>query len=164
MSMSATLIAFGDTARNTEHLDEAENAFRESLDLCLSTSKKDQRPEGSLRTASLAAGRLATINARRKRHDDAMRLSDQAIELAHKAMAVPGAGPFTVLRVAQAQGEAALLFAAVAGERKDEAVRAKAWNYARQSAKVMAQLKEDQLGNWAKEDRERVLALANSTL
>jgi hypothetical protein len=154
----ATLLVYEGICRKVGRTDAVEPALREALKESFAVAQRDQRPESPYRTASLAAERLAEWVAVRDAAS-ALDFAEQAVHFAERARAVPGAGPFTVLRLAQARGEAALLFARIAEERSDEKLRTRARTLAAASTAVMGELKEPQMAAWPVAARERVKAL-----
>jgi hypothetical protein len=65
-----------------------------------------------------------------------------------------------LLRLAQSRGQAALLYARLADQRRDSRLGARARDLASQSAAVMAEMKEAQLDSWPREERDQVRVLA----
>jgi hypothetical protein len=150
---------YEEICRSAGRPDAVEPALREALAEALAMANKDLRPESSFRTASFATERLATWKVERD-PGAALDFAEQSVRYAERARSIPGAGPFTILRLAQARGEAALLYGRVGEERHDAALEARARALAEQSVAALGELTESQMGNWPRESRDRVRALA----
>jgi tRNA A-37 threonylcarbamoyl transferase component Bud32 len=157
LSLATSLTVYADLCRRAGRQNEVEPILRESLAEHLAIVERDQRPEAPLRSASVAAARLAEFKLGQD-NEAAMRYADQSVGLAERAS--KGSGPFTLLRVAQSRGDAALLYERVAEQRRDDKLWTRARNLASQSTAVMQELKEPQMERWPRADRERVKALA----
>ncbi len=155
---ATTLLVFEDACRRAGRTEEVEPALREALSETLALAALNQRPESPFRTASWAAERLASWMAGRD-DEAAIGFAEQSAGLADRARSVPGSGPFTVLRVAQAHGEAALLLARLADRRNDDRLRGRARALAARSVAAMSSLTETQMDGWSRATRDQVKAM-----
>jgi tetratricopeptide (TPR) repeat protein len=149
-----SLLVYENICRTGGHPEAVEPILRETLAEALGGAEKNQRPENFLRSASLAAERLASWTSPRDA-DAALAFAEQSVQYAERARAIPGANPFTILRLGQARGEAALLYA----QRRDETSHSRARALAGQSLAVMGELTEQQMAAWSKVTRESIRAL-----
>jgi tetratricopeptide (TPR) repeat protein len=154
-ALIGSLLVYEGICRSAGHPEAVEPALREALAEALSGAEKNQRPENFFRSASLAAERLASWTAPRD-VDAALTFAEQSVQYAERARGIPGAGPFTILRLGQARGEAALLYAR---QGHAEASTSRARALAEQSLAVMGELTEQQMANWPKVTRESIRSL-----